>query len=321
MSGRNATWRGNWLLWTAVAIVCAALCLALPLVRTEARVDPGTAQVPQPPQGSAESLTISLEVHEIAMNPYPDPAIGYINTEFEVLIRIHAGVMPVKEVQVSLAFDPDYITVSREATFGVLPEVISNTYDNELGLIDVAARRTDGSRSGEFDLCKLYFRGVTYNIDGTMLSSRATPVVLGPNGETYSVNWEDGTVIVSGGLCVSAYYDMDANESQGPDEPLLADVVIELAKENGPVVETYVTDGVSEPYCFEVEIGQTYVVTVLSYPEGYFRVGPQESYIVADPGVPWNLDYALKKFYQYFPICYHEYKPNGPQPEPTIPPP
>jgi hypothetical protein len=65
----------------------------------------------------------------------------------------------------------------------------------------------------------------------------------------------------SGRICVTAYNDANQNGVRDPMEPLLPDVVASLLNEQAVAVASYVTDGQSEPHCFEGVAPGTYTVT------------------------------------------------------------
>ena len=69
-------------------------------------------------------------------------------------------------------------------------------------------------------------------------------------------------------LCISAYEDRNGDGRYQPDaEPLLPGITITLAGPKG-TVGTYVTDGLSEPHCFQPLEAGDYTFTLLA-PQGY----------------------------------------------------
>ncbi len=76
-------------------------------------------------------------------------------------------------------------------------------------------------------------------------------------------------------LCVSAFYDRNADGIQQPEsEGLLPNAVITLVGTAGPA-GSYTTDGISEPYCFQNLQPGNYVLRQTP-PAGYQPVGPGE---------------------------------------------
>ncbi len=63
-----------------------------------------------------------------------------------------------------------------------------------------------------------------------------------------------------GRICVSAFNDANRNSLRDSIEPLLADVVVSLYNDQGVVIASYATDGVSEPFCFSGLEAGTYTV-------------------------------------------------------------
>ncbi len=70
------------------------------------------------------------------------------------------------------------------------------------------------------------------------------------------------TVITTGTICVSAFDDQNGNGArEDAAEGLQADAAITIFR-NGSTVSTYITDGSSEPYCFENLSPDTYQVQI-----------------------------------------------------------
>jgi hypothetical protein len=67
-------------------------------------------------------------------------------------------------------------------------------------------------------------------------------------------------------ICVALFDDLDEDGLWTAGEPLLAGGTFGLS---GPVTGTYLTDGVSEPYCFTGLVAGDYIVSVMP-PPGYY---------------------------------------------------
>ncbi|NLG49087.1 MAG: hypothetical protein GX552_03115 [Chloroflexi bacterium] len=94
-----------------------------------------------------------------------------------------------------------------------------------------------------------------------------------------------------GGVCVAVYHELNKNLVRETNEPLLADAHIQVSNIAGTPVATYETDGINEPYCFDLTPDEAFVVSVIS-PPGYMGYGPQSAYISSISGHRWNLDVA-----------------------------
>lgn len=81
-----------------------------------------------------------------------------------------------------------------------------------------------------------------------------------------------------GTVCVSAYADGNGDGVQDSGEGLLADAAITLSRA-GNTVATYVSDGVSEPYCFEGLAADNYQVQL--FPPANFGATTADSWAVA----------------------------------------
>ncbi|MCA9888136.1 MAG: LysM peptidoglycan-binding domain-containing protein [Anaerolineae bacterium] len=98
-------------------------------------------------------------------------------------------------------------------------------------------------------------------------------------------------VTLEAAVCVLMFEDTDQNRIQGPTEGLLADGVIRLNDATGFEVGSYVTDGVSEPFCFEgLETG-SYTAAV-SAPVGYGMTTPQSLVVNIQPGARFQLSFG-----------------------------
>lgn len=80
-------------------------------------------------------------------------------------------------------------------------------------------------------------------------------------------------------ICVAVYNDADGNgERAGASEELQADAAISLFQE-GRTLSTYVSDGISEPYCFENLESGTYQVQI--FPPADFKATTPDNWAVA----------------------------------------
>lgn len=92
------------------------------------------------------------------------------------------------------------------------------------------------------------------------------------------------------GICVSIFDDANQNRIQEEGENLLADGSVTVRR-GGQDVETYQTDGESEPFCLtEVEAGD--YIAVASPPEGYGLTTSSQLRLLVQPGVRVNATFG-----------------------------
>ena len=96
---------------------------------------------------------------------------------------------------------------------------------------------------------------------------------------------------VPGQVCVSVFDDLDRDERRDPGEPLLAGSHIIVAVAYDGFVAEYWTDGIHEPYCFELYPG-LYRLAVES-PPGFKAFGPVLAYVAVVSDLRWDLDFAM----------------------------
>lgn len=83
-----------------------------------------------------------------------------------------------------------------------------------------------------------------------------------PAAEVVAASIETEAVSTTGTICVSAFDDQNGDGAQDEaTEGLQADAAITIFR-NGSTVSTYITDGASEPYCFENLTPDTYQVQI-----------------------------------------------------------
>ncbi len=84
-------------------------------------------------------------------------------------------------------------------------------------------------------------------------------------------------------LCLVAYVDRNGDGSYQPQEDaLLPGLTVRLDGPHGPV-GTYITDGMSEPYCFQGLEAGDYLLTSLP-PEGYLALQPETRHLTLEAG-------------------------------------
>ncbi len=84
-------------------------------------------------------------------------------------------------------------------------------------------------------------------------------------------------------LCIAAYVDRNGDGSyQAQEDALLPGLTVKLDGPHGSV-GTYITDGMSEPYCFQGLEAGDYLLTFLS-PEGYLALQPETQRLALGAG-------------------------------------
>lgn len=83
---------------------------------------------------------------------------------------------------------------------------------------------------------------------------------------------------LAGTICVATFQDANADGQRGEGEPLVPNAAIAIARA-GSTVSTYITDGISEPYCFELTDADSYQLQL--YPPAGFASTTQDNWAVA----------------------------------------
>lgn len=83
---------------------------------------------------------------------------------------------------------------------------------------------------------------------------------------------------VAGTICVGTFHDVNGDGQRNEDEPLVANAAVAIAR-GGTTVSTYITDGVSEPYCFELTDADSYQLQL--YPPAGFAATTEDNWAVS----------------------------------------
>ncbi len=95
-------------------------------------------------------------------------------------------------------------------------------------------------------------------------------------------------------ICVLAFHDRDSDGTRDPDtEELLPNVSFTIADASG-VVDEYMTDGVSEPYCFTGLAPGSYRV-IQQPPGGYEATGPTEQNVALAEGTSFDFQFGAAR--------------------------
>ncbi len=83
---------------------------------------------------------------------------------------------------------------------------------------------------------------------------------------------------LAGTICVAAFQDVNADGQRNEGEQLVADAAIAIARA-GNTTSTYITDGESEPYCFELAEADSYQLQL--YPPAGFSATTEDNWAVS----------------------------------------
>jgi len=104
-------------------------------------------------------------------------------------------------------------------------------------------------------------------------------------------------------ICMRVHDDVNGNGVHDPGERLLAGATIKVTNDQGDVLETYVTDGRSEPHCFVTRQEGTYFL-IEENPAGYVSTSADNWGVYVMPDATVN-------------IHFRDYLPPTPTPSPT----
>ena len=118
--------------------------------------------------------------------------------------------------------------------------------------------------------------------------STATPAPTAPVAVAEEAEIDPADTL--GSVCLSLFEDIDVDRQQDADEVFLADASIDLTQD-GATLETYATDGVSEPFCIDgLEPGS--YVAVASAPDGYGLTTAEQFRLTIFPGGSVNVNFG-----------------------------
>ena len=98
-----------------------------------------------------------------------------------------------------------------------------------------------------------------------------------PDGATPAADFEPVEAL-AGTICVAAFHDVNADGQRNEGEVLVADAAIAIARA-GTTTSTYITDGQSEPYCFELTEADSYQLQL--YPPAGFAATTEDNWAVS----------------------------------------
>ena len=83
---------------------------------------------------------------------------------------------------------------------------------------------------------------------------------------------------VAGTICVGTFHDVNGDGQRNEDEPLVANAAVAISR-GGTTVSNYITDGTSEPYCFELTDADSYQLQL--YPPAGFAATTEDNWAVS----------------------------------------
>ncbi len=89
---------------------------------------------------------------------------------------------------------------------------------------------------------------------------------------------ETAPAAVAGTICVGAFLDANADGQRNEGEELVANAAVAIAR-GSTTVSTYITDGVSEPYCFELTDADSYQLQL--YPPAGLAATTEDNWAVS----------------------------------------
>ncbi len=170
-----------------------------------------------------------------------DPA--FLNPGDEILIRAGTGEAPTATVDPATTVDPA-ATVDPATT------------------VDPAATPGEGTAAAE----------TAADTTTSETTAGATPAADDSALEAIA------PAAVAGTICVGAFQDSNNDGQRNDGEPLVANAAISIARA-GTTESTYITDGASEPYCFELAEADSYQLQL--YPPAGFVATTEDNWAVS----------------------------------------
>lgn len=108
----------------------------------------------------------------------------------------------------------------------------------------------------------------------TLAAEEATPATEADTGSSVA----ETPAALAGTICVATFNDANVDGQRNENEALVANAAIAISLD-GSTVETYITDGASEPYCFELAETGSYQLQL--YPPAGFASTTEDNWAVA----------------------------------------
>lgn len=101
------------------------------------------------------------------------------------------------------------------------------------------------------------------------------------------------TQTLAGSICVAAFDDINADGVRDETEELIPNTAIAIAR-GANTVSTYITDGMSEPYCFDLNEADTYQLQVFP-PAGYTATTESSWAVAVANGEAYTVSFGLQQ--------------------------
>jgi hypothetical protein len=311
--------RGQVVRWGALVAVLLTIAL---LLQSVAAAPLGLmAEEPQADLSAGPELLAQADFR-------PQPANTTVNTgaQFHIAIYIYAGSNEVSAADVRLNFDPTYLRLRMAPQPSSIMNLVGAVqYNNSAGTIDMGLGKSGTPATGTFHYATLYFEAkqlVTPSA-GTLLTARSVDAYA-PGGAALTSSWQNATVHIQtpptptitltpsitptpsltptptatatpvpGSICISVYDDLDGDGMRDAGEPLISGATVTVKLTDDTVVDQITTDGVTDPYCFDLPPYQLYMIVVES-PPGYDASGPGAGYIYPVSDVSIDIDFGQR---------------------------
>jgi hypothetical protein len=311
--------RGQYIRWSA--LVAVILAVALLLQSVAAAPMHLMAEEPQADLSAGPELLAQADFR-------PQPASTTVNTgaQFHIALYIYAGSNQVSAADARLNFDSTYLSLRMAPQLGSgMNQVAAANYDNAAGTIDIGFSKTGTPATGTFHYATLYFQAKSLMTPaaGTLLTARSV-LAAAPGGVALTSSWQNATVHIQtpptptitltpsitptpsltptptatatpvpGSICISVYDDLDGDGVRDAGEPLLDGATVTVKRTDGTIVQQITTDGVTDPYCFDLPPYELYMIIVES-PPGYDASGPGAAYIYPVSDVSIDIDFGQR---------------------------
>lgn len=115
--------------------------------------------------------------------------------------------------------------------------------------------------------------------EGTAAEGTPAATAEGATGdETATDATAEAPAALAGTICVGTFHDTNNDGQRNEGEPLVANAAIAIARA-GTTESTYITDGASEPYCFELAEADSYQLQL--YPPAGFASTTEDNWAVS----------------------------------------
>lgn len=118
--------------------------------------------------GTVTAVPVELAILPIAHTV----GVGQI---FSVTVQMSTGQQPVDTVAAHLDFDPNKLRVTSSTPGATLPNVTTNSYDNDTGTIDCVASTAIGTAQGTFTVATIYFEALDYTTSTNLTFHTVNP--------------------------------------------------------------------------------------------------------------------------------------------------